>query len=407
MKRIPSSIKDINPDVMTELLSEKQPGIVVEQVEVVEYAQCGDGLASTADRIGLKLHYKLGSNRFGIPESVKLKTILLHRFLRFGMPMIVGTASFVSALEKIPFVGKFSGPFLFSLINIYQRYFPHAPEAMYRNEVNFYDLIRKELDIEAPACYASVMNSEDGQFCILMEDLSLRAVRFPSAVEGVSVDEMRSLIKNLANLHAHFWQSPRLDTDLKWLPKTYEGGMFPVFDSIGLHIIRDQVAKNEFKQKILAPLDRSIDQLWNALWKSQQLIYQQPHTLLHGDTHIGNTYVLPSGQGGLIDWQLIVRGPWCHDLTYLMITGLAIDSRRAHEKELLNLYRNTLIEKGVKNVPDEESAFLLYRQSAIWGLVIGWLITPPQNYGEEITSANIKKMVTAMIDLKTLESLDA
>lgn len=407
MPSIPSSIEDFSPAMITALLAEKQPGIVIEALEITEHAQCGDGLASTADRVGLKLRYQAGTNTYGLPDSMKLKTILLHRFLRFGMPMIVGTASFANILEKIPVIGKFSGPFLFTLINIYQRYFPHAPEAMYRNEVNFYDLIRKDLDIEAPTCYASVINAHDGQFGILMEDLSLRAARFPSALEGVSVDEMRSLVINLANLHAHFWQSPRLDTDLSWLPKTYEGGMFPVFDAIGLPIIRDQVAKNAFKQKSLAPLNRSIDQLWTALWKSQHLIYQQPHTLLHGDTHIGNTYVLPNGQGGLIDWQLVVRGPWCHDFTYLIITGLAIDARREHEKALLNLYRETLMAKGINNVPDEESAFLLYRQSAIWGLVIGWLITPPQNYGEAITAANIQKMVTAMIDLNTLESLDA
>lgn len=405
MTNIPSRIEQLTPEIMTALLSDKQPGVVVEKVEISEHAQCGDGLASTADRIGLKLEYKAGTNTSGIPESMKLKTILLHRFLRFGMPMIVGTASFVNTLEKIPLVGNFSGPFIFTLINIYQRYFPHAPEAMYRNEVNFYALLRKELNIEAPACYASEINSHDGQFGILMEDLSLRSARFPNADDGVSVDEMRSLVKNLAKLHAHFWQSPRLDEDLNWLPKTYEGGMFPVFDSIGLHLIRDQVAKNEFKQNLLAPLNRSVDELWIALWKSQELLYQQPHTLLHGDTHIGNTYVLPNGEGGLLDWQLIVRGPWCHDLSYLMITGLDINDRRAHEKELLQLYRETLIANAVDNVPSEEQAFLLYRQSAIWGLVIGWLITPPQNYGEKITAANIEKLVAAMMDLNTLESL--
>lgn len=406
MTHIPATIADLTPEIMTALLAEKQPGIVVENVEITEHAQCGDGLASTADRIGLKLRYKAASNTAGLPECMKLKTILLHRFLRFGMPMIIGTARVVNVLEKIPLLGALSGPFIFTLINIYQRYFPHAPEAMYRNEVNFYGKLRGEVDIEAPACYASVMNAHDGQFGILMENLGLRSARFPNAIEGVSLEEMRSLIRNLAKLHAHFWQSPRLDNDLAWLPKTYEGGMFPVFDAIGLNIIRDQVAKNAFKQDLLAPLGKTVDQLWEANWKAQQIIYRQPHTLLHGDTHIGNTYVLPGNQGGLLDFQLMVRGPWCHDLTYLMVTGLDIEVRRQHEHELLDLYRDTLAANGVTNVPSADEAYLLYRQSAVWGLVIGWLITPPQNYGEPITTANIHKMVTAMIDLQTLESLE-
>jgi hypothetical protein len=57
---------------------------------------------------------------------------------------------------------------------------------------------------------------------------------------------------------------------------------------------------------------------------------------------------------------------------------------------------------GVAAVPSIEHAWLRYRQGMIWGLVIGWLITPPQNYGVEITRANISKMVNAMQDLDTL-----
>lgn len=182
--------------------------------------------------------------------------------------------------------------------------------------------------------------------------------------------------------------------------------MFPVFDAIGLNIIRDQVAKNPFKQDLIKPLGKTVDELWDANWKAQHVIYRQPHTLLHGDTHIGNTYVLPDNTGGLLDFQLIVRGPWCHDLTYLLITGLDIDLRRQHERELINFYRDTLASHGVVNVPTKDEAFRLYRQSAVWGLVIGWLICPPQNYGETITTANIHKMVTAMVDLDSLASLD-
>ena len=56
-------------------------------------------------------------------------------------------------------------------------------------------------------------------------------------------------------------------------------------------------------------------------------------------------------------------------------------------------------------VPDEDAAWLLYRQSAMWGLVIGWLITPPQNYGEAITRANLERLVAAVQDLETIAAL--
>ena len=167
----------------------------------------------------------------------------------------------------------------------------------------------------------------------------------------------------------------------------------------------DQIKKNRFKQQLIAPLNRSVEELWHALWQSQKIIYQQPQTLLHGDTHIGNTYLVDDDIVGMLDMQLLVKGPWIHDISYLLITGLDVETRRLEERNLLNLYRTTLSELGVSNVPTEEQAWLLHRQAAIWGLVIGWLITPPQNYGKDITAANISKMVSAMIDLQTLDAL--
>jgi hypothetical protein len=405
MALFPANVEAMTPALLSRVFSESTgQTVAITDVAILEHDQCGDGVASTADRVRLQVSYADGQSA-GLPEQMTLKTIFLHRFLRFGMPMIIGTAKAVNGLERLPLLGRFSAPTVFTLINVYQRFFPHAPEAMYRNEVNFYGRLRRELAIEAPQTHAAVMDERNGQFGIFMEDLSLRSARFPNAVDGVSLNEMQHLIRNLAALHAHFWQSPRLDTDLAWLPKTFEGGMFPVFDAIGLNIIKDQVTKNPFKQRRIAPLGRSVDELWDANWQAQRLIYREPPTVLHGDTHIGNTYVLPDGRGGLLDWQLIVRGPWCHDLAYLMMTGLDVGTRRQHEADLLRLYRDSLAEHGVTRVPDADEAFLRYRQSTVWGLVIGWLITPPQNYGETITDANIAKIVTAMQDLDTLGAL--
>ena len=60
---------------------------------------------------------------------------------------------------------------------------------------------------------------------------------------------------------------------------------------------------------------------------------------------------------------------------------------------------------GCESPPDQDDAWLRYRQAAIWGLVIGWLITPTENYGEAITTANIARLVTAVEDLETLKAL--
>ena len=55
--------------------------------------------------------------------------------------------------------------------------------------------------------------------------------------------------------------------------------------------------------------------------------------------------------------------------------------------------------------PTQQDAWASYRRAVAWGLVIGWLITPPENYGEKITAANIQRLVGAVLDLETFEVL--
>lgn len=402
--RFPSKLEELTPELLTSVLAERRPEVVVEKVRVIDRAKCGDGVASTADRVLLGLRYAAGYDA-GLPSRVLLKTTLLHHYLRFGLPTILGLSRTLHRTDSIPVMGKQVRPLVFTLMNIYQRFFPHAPECMYANEVRFYRDIRHELDIETPQAYASVFDEKKRQFGIIMEDLSLRSARFPNATTPITPEEITNLVTTLAELHAHFWASPRLEQDLSWVPTTSSGGMYPVFDAIGLDLIRDQVKKDKVKQELIAPLNRSLDQLWKDLWKAQKIFDSGPATLLHGDAHIGNTYLLPDGNGGLLDWQLMVKGCWAHDLTYLIVTGLDPEDRRKHERELIVHYLEEVCRRGVKQVPSENEAWLCYRQAVVWGLVIGWLITPPQNYGQAITEANIRRLVTAAQDLETFQAL--
>jgi hypothetical protein len=60
---------------------------------------------------------------------------------------------------------------------------------------------------------------------------------------------------------------------------------------------------------------------------------------------------------------------------------------------------------GVANVPTAEAAWLSYRQTAIWGFVLGWLICPTENYGETILRANLDRLTAAIEDLETFSAL--
>jgi len=100
---------------------------------------------------------------------------------------------------------------------------------------------------------------------------------------------------------------------------------------------------------------------------------RRPMTLLHGDTHIGNTYLLPGGEVGFLDWQVVRRGNWSQDAGYFPISALTEDDRRRAEADLLESYRAGLtVPDGQK--PSREEAWLWYRASTCYGLAI-WLST--------------------------------
>lgn len=352
----PIQVEDLNTDVLTRALNDMHPGVKVASFDVVQTINCESGFASTADRVVLDLNYKPGTDE-GLPTRVLLKTMLVS---------------------------------------------PHAPAEMYAAEVKFYRTLRPTLAIEAPQVFAGVVDEQSGQFGLIMEDLSQRDVVFPNATMPVSMGQIHSLISNLAVIHASFWESPRLQQDLNWLCTPAGGGMSDFFKLI-LPSIEEHL-RESWRAELMEPLGHSTESLFNAMLKVQDTALEQgPRTLLHGDTHLGNTYLLPDGGCGLLDFQLTMQGCFTRDLTYYVTTALDIDDRRQHEGELIRFYLEELKSRGVTDAPDFDTTWLLHRQSALWGLVVGWMVCPTKNYGRDITEANLRRLIAAVGDLESMK----
>ena len=69
----------------------------------------------------------------------------------------------------------------------------------------------------------------------------------------------------------------------------------------------------------------------------QRLWHEGPHTVIHGDTHIGNLF-LDEGRVGFLDWGIINVNTPMRDISYLLTMAMSIDDRRAHERDLLRFY---------------------------------------------------------------------
>ena len=427
--------KLLTPRLVTEAISRHHPGVVVSKVEVIKVHQCGDGTASTTDRIRLRLTFGDASPKgHGVPSEVLFKIILLSPWMRAGasLPIMRAIGRISVWLQERPPVLRLLGRGLWRCVTTYQAYFPHAPDQMYSVEARFYRHVRPELPPEVEACrvFGSIVDDRNKMYGQLLEDLSLRRARFPSAVDKCTPREVASVLEVLAALHASHWGSAPA-----WLPRHRSGGMADVFrDAFGFGLIENEMIENPFKAALVKPLGKTIRQLYDAVDVAQQFLESDPETLCHGDTGVHNTYLIGGGakeedkngelhvrrreglapvavvQGGLFDWQLAVRGSHMHDVTYYICTSMDPAERREHQEALLTGYlkslRRGLEKRGLGDqTPTFEQCWLRYRQAPIWGLVIGWLICPPVNYGVAITAANISRTTTACKDLRTFEAL--
>jgi hypothetical protein len=352
--RFPINVADLTAELLTETVQQLYPEVAVESFTVVDSKSYGEAMVSTAARAVLDLNYSGDTGQ--LPSRVVLKL----------------------ARDESGIMAPF-----------------------YANEVNFYTLLRPDLQIEAPLTLGGVFDPDSGQFGLLLEDLTLRQAHFPNVTEAVSLHYIKSLIETLARLHAQFWESPRFDTDLNWVQSHTEGALCELQNRAATPLIQHEIDQENFKREMVQRLRTSGPELRGGMMAMHRHQATLPRTLLHGDTHLGNTYRLPGDKGGFLDWQLMTCGYGVHDISYLICTALSVEQRREHEQALLRFYLGKLAEFGVAQPPSFDEAWLEFRRSLVWGVYYGWLTTPVLNYGWEINVLNHFRLTTAYEDFDT------
>ncbi len=357
----PLNAEDLTNARLTELLRSLDPTASVESFVITDSKQYGDGSdqVSTANRIELDVVFQ-GRDGHGRQRMV----------LKCSRPDLV----------SIP---------------------------LYRNEVNFYTRVLPLLELEVPRPFGGEYHQASGTFGLALENLRERGVSFPNVKSQWSMANMRALLDTLSTLHARFWESGELSSELDFIEGHTSGDLWWFFNSRDAvpALINDEVNKQQYKRELVEAAGQTELGLYNEYRKLQRHQATLPSTLCHGDTHIGNTYLLADGRVGLLDWQMMAKGYFMHDVAYIMITSLPVARRRAHQGEMLAYYLQQLRAKGATNVPDMETAWLEYRRAAVWGVYIGWLTTPVENYGWDINVCNHVRLLAAYSDLETSAAL--
>lgn len=358
----PIKLQDpITPEYINSLIAEVDPSIRVESLKTAGSKEYGEQFVSTSGRAILDVKYTADSPP-GLPERLVLKI--------------------TRAAEKTMVPFDFISP-------------------LYQNEVNFYKHIRPELNLETPRCFGSDYDHENHAcFSILLEDVTVRGAEFLNVTKHVSVENMRQLLATQAKLHAHFWQSPRLlkGGDLDWVQTQVDGAVAGLLMTAVAPFIQNEIDTVQHKREMIQAIGKTGPELLAgtlALHRHQQTL---PYTLVEGDMHIGNTYRLPDGAGGLIDWQLMTRSHHMHDVNYIITTGLTVEDRRNHERDLLKFYLERLGAEGGFVPPTFEQTWPDYCRCLEWGVYIGWLTCPVVNYGWEINVINHLRLITAYND---------
>jgi aminoglycoside phosphotransferase (APT) family kinase protein len=265
------------------------------------------------------------------------------------------------------------------------------------NEARFYKDLCAGLDLPAPACFY-VDWDDDGegkQGLLVLEDMEYWEGAFGTSASPITIDQAMRGVEALARLHGSTWGDPRLDR-AGWLHTAmaadnpgddYWAMMSDHYDRVNRLPERVAMFPDWFAQR-----PEKLREAWLQLC-AYDVAQPGPRCLVHGDSHLGNSYGFADGGRLFLDWQIVRKGhPW-RDYGYFAIGSIEIEDRRRAERELLRHYLKTLAGFGIEIGFD--AAWENYRRWVIWGLV-SWQsnINP-----KEATLPSLERFCVAAKDL--------
>lgn len=275
----------------------------------------------------------------------------------------------------------------------------HPDSARFLNlgqyEYRFYRDLAGASGIECPRLVYGAIDPTSGHGLIIMDDLTAAGCRFLSVMSPYSVDQAAATLAEFAKLHhtdparspdGIGWLAPRLGAALDYVDEGRLQSLLEDGRSAGLP--EDVVKAHRLRTAFATFTERGM---------------RDPNALIHADCHAGNVYLTPAGRPGLIDWQVLQRGPWYVDLAYHISAVLDEDDRCAHERDLLDEYVGLRRSMG-DDLPAPSVAWDRYREALVYGWYM-WAITYRVN--PELSQAFSRRLGAAAAFHDTLGLLGA
>lgn len=352
-------VTDVTPELLTKAISDGSDA----QVEAVEP---GSGTSGTTDRQQLTISWNRAGTESGLPTSVFVK-------------------STPSAVKN-------------RLIS--------AVTGLGVTEAKFYLTCRPGLrDVPAPRCYFA-QAGHGARHLVVLEDITA-----DGGIPGVlsrdcTLAFAESLMDAFAALHAQHWETPRFASDLSWVT--------PLSRRVGFRALAWQFRKMRTKLTGRADLNLpdEVHRMCAFVNDHDHDLYSRwedgPLTLIHGDSHLGNTFETADGKAGLLDWQIVHRAPGMREVAYSLVWSLPTALRREHEAHLITRYLDGLSAHGVDKPPTNDEAWQDYRLFAFdaWDSIAFGVAWPGMQEESEV-NAGFNRANSAVADLDVAEALAA
>lgn len=283
----------------------------------------------------------------------------------------------------------------------------HGPEWdwMYEGEMQTYRGFLREVPIDRPHTYFAGHEPTRGTPILLMEDLDTSA-RFNEVRRTLDLPQAIAFVDAFAGLHAAFWESPELAAGGRY------AHLEPMLSGFVLEYFERVTTDDAWQHYLTLPRGAIVPRSFTAARMRRALRgliafrATSPSCIVHGDCHLGNTYLRHDGRPGFVDWQ-IKRGPWHQDFSYFLVSALDIEDRRRWERLLVERYVSQIAARGVR-APSLEQAMLGYRVDILYGLLV-WITNGDDQgqYQPEVAQVgNTARFVAAALDLDVLSLVD-
>ncbi|WP_067862254.1 phosphotransferase [Nocardia shimofusensis] len=279
----------------------------------------------------------------------------------------------------------------------------------YRQEILFYTRLADTVSVRAPHCYYARSRGDCSEFTLLLEDMA--PARPGDQLAGCGLPDAEAAVRNLAALHAPRWCDPTL-LDEQGLSRTTpeEAAMLAEYYGPALDTFLDRIGDR------LDPADA--DTLRGCVEHSAAWLLARPErfALVHGDYRLDNLLFaarsapvfgagpvadVESVEVTAVDWQTLGLALPARDLAFFIGTSLDPESRRRHERRLVEQYWRAL---GVCGYTVEQCwqdyVFALPQGSLI--AVFGAAFGTPSPRGDAMFAAMTRRSCAAIRELSAL-----